>query len=326
MGHFVFLNKETMPNNITEVQILRGSSGSNAAYVGLPGVLTADLTSSAILGRGIVRLHDGTTPGGYIIGGVGGGGGGSGSTTYTNTSPVPTTLGGIVAGSTFVDVPLTTMFDQLLYPYQTPAFTAFTMSAQVTTLEVGDAITAGTKTFQWTTSNSTNVSASSISIFDWTNNTSVPIASSLANDGTEAVAVTAVTKTSATSHVYRISGSNSLNAGFSRDYTVNWRWRMYWGTASLASLTESQIEGLISSSLVTNSTGTFTFGTAGYKYLAYPTVFGLKTSFKDPSTGFDVDMQSAVTTAVSNSFGVGTFYYVHRTTNTLGGSISITVA
>jgi len=33
-----------MPNNnITELQLLRGTSGSNAAYVGLPGVLTADM-------------------------------------------------------------------------------------------------------------------------------------------------------------------------------------------------------------------------------------------------------------------------------------------
>jgi len=321
MGHFVFLNKEPMPNNITQVQILRGSSGSNAAYVGLPGVLTADLTSSAELGRGIVRLHDGTTPGGYVIGGAGGGGG---SSTYTNTSPVPTTLGGIVAGSTFVDVPITEVFDQLLYPYQFPTFGSFAITGQSTTLEVGAEITAGSKTFTWTTTNPSNISGSSISILDFTNNTT--IASGLSNTGTTSQTISAVSKTSATSHVYRISGSNTQDTGFSRDFTVNWRWRMYWGTASLASLTESQIEGLISSSLVTNSTGTFTFGTAGYKYLAYPVVFGLKSTFKDQSTGFDVDMQSVVTTAVTNSFGVGTDYYVHRTTNVLGGAITITVS
>ena len=102
---------------------------------------------------------------------------------------------------------------------------------------------------------------------------------------------------------------------------------MYWGTSSLSSLTASDITGsLQSSSLVSTSAGSFNFGAGGYKYIAYPTVFGLKTSFKDPSTGFDIDMQSAVTTAVSNSFGVGTNYYVHRTTNVLGGSITITVA
>lgn len=315
-----------MANNYTEFQILRGDSGSSAAYVGLPGQLVADMSSSVNLGIGIVRLHDGSTPGGYIVGGLGGSGTGSGGDTYTNATPVPTTLGGIAAGTTFLNVPLTQMFTDLLYPYQLPAFTAFAISGQSTTLEVGDSITAGTKTFTWTTSNSTNVSGSSIRIFDWTNDTTTPIASNLANDGTENVSISSVTKTTATSHVYRISGSNTQDDGFSRDFTVNWRWRMYWGTSANTSLTESQIEGLISSSLATNSTGTFAFAAGNYKYIAYPTAFGLKTSFKDPSTGFDVDMQAATTVSVTNSYGVTTDYYVHRTTNTLGGSISITVA
>lgn len=309
-------------HNITEVQILRGSSGSNASYVGRPGVLTADLDTSAILNRGIVRIHDGATPGGYIIGGAGTGGGGS--ETYTNTTPVPTTLGGITAGSTFSSVPLTEMFDRLLYPYQTPTFSAFSISGQSTTLEVGDQITAGTKTFTWTTTNSSNVSSSGITISDFTNSTT--IASGLANTGTSNQTIVAVSKSSATSHVYRISAKNTQDTTFTRDFTVSWRWRMYWGTASLSSLTETDIESLISSSLVSTSAGSFNFGTAGYKYIAYPTVFGLKTSFKDANTGFDVDMQSAVTTAVSNSFGAGTNYYVHRSTNVLGGSITITVS
>lgn len=314
-----------MANNYTEFQILRGSSGSNAEYVGLPGVLTADLETSAQLGVGIVRLHDGVTPGGYVIGGVGGGGGsGSASIEYTNTTPVPTTLGGITAGSTFVNVPITEMFDRLLYPYQVPTFSAFSISGQSTTLEVGAEIAAGTKTFTWSTTNPSNISGSGITLLDFTNSTT--IASGLPNTGTSNQSVSAVTKTSATSHIYRISATNTQATTFTRDFTVNWRWRMYWGTSANASLTENQIEGLISSSLVTNSTGTFAFAAGNYKYIAYPTVFGLKTSFKDPSTGFDVDMQAASTVSVTNTFGVTTNYYVHRTTNTLGGSISITVA
>jgi hypothetical protein len=307
-------------NSYTELQILRGDSASSAAFVGRAGVLTLDTETTEDLGYGILRAHTGDqTPGGYLIAGVGGGGG-----TYTNLSQVPTTLGGIVAGTTFTDVPLTEMFDKLLYPYQAPAFTAFAMSGQATTLEVGASIAAGTKTFTWSTSNQTNISANSISILDFTNNTI--IASSLANTGTATGTVAAVTKTSATSHVYRITGSNTQNAGFLRDFTVNWRWRMYWGTGSFASATENDIEGLISSSLVANSTGTFNFGAGGYKYIAYPTVFGQKFTFKDVNTGFDVDMQPAVTTEVTNSFGVGTNYFVHRTTNILGGTLTIAVS
>lgn len=316
-----------MSHKITELQLLRGDSASNAAYVGREGSLAADMESTTALNRGIVRLHDGTTPGGYIIGGAGGGGGGD---TYTNAAGVPTTIGGHVSGSTFLNVPLTTMWTTLLYPYQLPAFSAFSITGQSTTLEVGDQITSGSKTFTWTTTNSTNVSESTLRVLDFTNSTT--LASGLLNDGTEAISISAVSKSSATSHVYRISGSNTQGTGFSRDFTVNWRWRMYYGTSSLASLTENDIEALHSSSLVANSAGSFSFGAAGYKYIAYPTVFGLKTTFKDAGTGFDVDMQAAVTTAVTNSFyhpdsgSTATNYYVHRSTNVLGGSITITVS
>jgi len=318
---FLSLYCDDMSNNsYTELQILRGDSASSAAFVGRAGVLTLDTETTEDTGYGILRAHTGDqTPGGYIIAGADGGG-----APYTNATPVPTTLGGIVAGSTFLNVPITEMFDRLLYPYQAPAFTAFTISGQATTLEVGNSITAGTKTFTWSTLNPSNISASSIAILDFTNDT--VIVSGLSNTGTATGAVSAVTRTAAASHTYRITGSNTQNVIFSRDFTVNWRWRMYWGTGSFASATENDIEGLISSSLVANSTGTFNFGAEGYKYIAYPTVFGLKSTFKDVNTGFDVDMQSAVTTEVTNSFGVGTNYFVHRTTNILGGTLTIAVS
>lgn len=307
-----------MTQNSTQLQLLRGTEAQNDAYTGSPGELTVDTTNN------LLRLHDGVTPGGHLIGS--GSGGGGGTTTYTNATPVPTTLGGVAAGTTFTAMPLTEVFDLLLYPYQVPTFSAFSISGQNTTLEVGDSITAGTKTFTWTTTNPSNISTNSIFIYDWTNSTTVPIASSLTNDGTENVSIPLVTKTTATSHVYRISGSNTQDTGFSRDYTVNWRWKMYWGTSALTSLTESDIEALANNGLVSNSTGTFSFIAGGYKYIAYPTAFGLKTSFKDNSTGFDVDMQDAETTSVTNAYGITTNYYVHRTTNVLGGSITIIVA
>jgi hypothetical protein len=276
-------------HNITELQLLRGDSASNAAYVGREGVLTADMETTKNSGFGVLRLHDGETPGGYLIAGIGDGGGG----------------------------------------YEAPAFTTFTMSGstgtpQATTLEVGTTIVGETKIFNWTTSNSSNISVSSIAILDVTGG--VTIASSLSNTGTATGTVGAVTKTTATSHVYRIAGSNTLNIVFSRDFTVNWRWRMYWGTGSFASVTENDIEGLISSSLVANSTGTFNFGAGGYKYIAYPTVFGLKSTFRDANTGFNVDMQDPTTVSITNTNSATTDYFVHRSTNILGGTLTIAVS
>ena len=320
-----------MPNNnITEVQILRGTSASNAAYVGLPGVLTADLESSAVAGRGIVRLHDGETAGGYIIGGEGGGGGGG--DTYTNTTPVPTTLGGIVANSTFEDVPLTEMFDRLLYPYQAPTFGTFTLSG-TTILEVGAPIN-DSRTFSWTTTNETNITENTVAINNIT--TSTNIVTGTANDGSHVYDFSAspVDPNTAVTHTYRISATNSQATVFTRDLTTSWRWRMYWGTNTSPSLISDSsdpfdadsIQALANNALATNSSGTYTFAAGGYKYIAYPTSFGLKTTFKDQGTGFDVDMQEADTLSVTNTNGVTTNYYVHRTTNVLGGAITITVS
>lgn len=311
-----------MANNYTELQILRGSSGSNLARTLPEGVLVADISTSRATGRGVVYLHDGTNAGGFPIGAAGGGGGGD---TYTNSTPVPVTLGGITASSTFTAVPLTEMFDRLLYPYQTPAFSAFALSG-TTILEVGDPLT-GSRTFSWTTSNPSNVTSNTVNINNIT--TATNIVTGTADDSAYVYDFTAnpVDPNTAVTHTYRISATNTQTTVFTRDLTTSWRWRMYWGTSSLSSLTETQIEELTNKPLATTSAGSFSFDAAGYKYIAYPVAFGAaRTLFKDASTGFEVDMQEPVTTEVTNAFGVATNYYVHRTTYVLGGSITITVS
>jgi hypothetical protein len=244
---------------------------------------------------------------------------------YNNATPMPSTVGGFNTGTTFSNQTLNQMFTGLLYPYQLPAFTSFAISGQSTTLEVGDAITSGAKTFTWATSNSSNINTNSIEIRNHTDN--VSLASSLANDGTESISLPSpITKTTAASHVFRINGTNSQSTVFSRDFTVNWRFRIYYGESALASLNESQIESLRVSSLVSNSSGTFSFDPLGYKWFCYPTSFGLKTTFKDTSTNLDVAMEAAITVSVTNAFGVTVNYYAHRTTNQLGGAINIAVS
>lgn len=57
-----------MANNYTEFQILRGDSASNAYFSGRPGMITADMETSAQVDVGTLRLHDGVTPGGFVFG------------------------------------------------------------------------------------------------------------------------------------------------------------------------------------------------------------------------------------------------------------------
>lgn len=243
--------------------------------------------------------------------------------TYTNATPVPTTLGGIEAGSTFDHQTLQQMFDALLYPYQAPAFTAFTISGQTTPLEVGDSIAAN-RTFTWSTSNSSNVTANSIDILDVTG--SATIISGTANDGTQATTYGAVTKNTATTNQFKIQGVNSQSTTFSRTYTVTWEWKVYYGESTTTPLAEADIEGLRVGGLQNGFAATYAYSTTGYKYLCYPAVLGTATTFTDTGTNLNVPFQTVYTVSVTNTFGVTTTYNVHRSTNIINAAINILVA
>lgn len=247
---------------------------------------------------------------------------GYGDANYNRATPVPTTIGGVSAGHTFSGS-VQDALDTLFYPYQAPAFTSFSF-AQTSPLEVGDSIASGNKTFTWATSNSSNVQSNTIIIQDITGGGTLH--SGGANDGSETLAIGTITKTSATGHTWRITGTNTNAGNFTRDFTVSWLWRRYYGESVTATADETLIEGLRVSGLASNFTGTFAFLGGGYKWICYPTVWGLKTVFKDTATNLDVAMQAAVTVSVTNAFGVVQNYYAHRTTNILGGAINIAVS
>ncbi len=209
----------------------------------------------------------------------------SGNDYYINENPTTSTVGGIPAGTTFPAASLTTLqqvFDMLLYPYQSPSFTAFSISslggasAVGNTLEVGDSISSD-RTFTWSTSQSSNINTNSISIIDQTNSDAV-IATGLANDGSESTTYTSITKTSATSHVFRIEAVNTQSATLSSTYTVNWRHRRWWGTSSNTNLSSSNILNLSNDEFSTSRSKSFSIdGNGQYLYYAYPASFGTAT-------------------------------------------------
>lgn len=93
---------------------------------------------------------------------------------------------------------------------------------------------------------------------------------------------------------------------------------IYYGRNAATSLTDVQILAMASISQ-SNFAGIYSFG-AGvgtYCWVAYPVLLGLPSSIKDPSTGFDFDMQLPVIVSV-----LGENYYVFRSTYQLGGVIS----
>jgi hypothetical protein len=258
---------------------------------------------------------------------------------YVNPSATPTTIGGIASGSTFGSGrTMQQMWDLLLYPYQSPAFTTFSISGQATTVEVGTSIT-GTQTFLWSTSNSSNVSANTIIIRDVTASTT--LVSGSANDGTEPINIGTVQKTSQTSNQWSIQGTNTNSVNFSSTFTVNWNWKLFYGTSTNTVLTATQIQALANNLLTTTAARTYALASGGYKFWAWPNSFASPSVFKDTSTNLGVAMADSSDDAsfsnvangfnyalvsVTNSLSQTTSYRVYRTKNVLGGSISVQVS
>jgi hypothetical protein len=242
---------------------------------------------------------------------------------YTNATPVPVTIGGIGSGTTFDEKTMTEMWDSLLYPYQSPSFTSFGISGQSTPIEVGSSVGAN-PIFTWAATNTANILANTTVITDVTSG--VVLANNVSITSPYNATASAVTKTSATSNVWSIQQTNTNSVTFSRNYTVSWLWRTYYGESLTTPLVEADIEGLRASALYSGFARTYTFNTTGYKYICYPTVLGIATNFTDTSTQLQVPFETPYTVSVTNSYGVNTNYYVFRTTNIINASISIAVS
>ena len=202
--------------------------------------------------------------------------------TYSNLTPMPNDVGGYESGTTFSEKTLKEMWDGILYPYQYPAFTSFSMASQSTTLECGIEVAGGNRTFNWGTSNPSNIEANSIEIEDLT--TSTVLGTGLANDGSEILDIgTAITKLTTNSvHQWRIYATNTQSDVFNRTFTVRWYSPFYYGVGD-PSLSVSAIQQL-TKQVVGKSDKTYTFNpSTQVMYFAYPASYGDLTSILDPN-------------------------------------------
>jgi hypothetical protein len=255
---------------------------------------------------------------------------------YTTSSPTTSTVGGIPAGSTFTDELLVTIIDQILHAYLAPAFTSFGITG-ASTQEVGQTF-SGSKTFTWSTSNSSNVATNSISIDDTTNSTN--LGNSLPNNGSTSFSIN-VSHNAPATHIWTITGQNTQSGSFSTTTSINWLWRLYYGTSVSITLNAAGIQGLASSTLTSGFASTYSYGTGGFKYISFPDSFGGPSSFKDASTQLNVAMCDSTDdpsysntqngfnyalVSVTNTHGVATNYRLYRSKNILGGSINIIIS
>jgi hypothetical protein len=236
------------------------------------------------------------------------------STTYTNAEATPTTIGGIPAGTTFSNVELSQIIEDLLYPYQTPAFSYFRVNgASSVTLGVGETFSGSNLVFTWATTNSGNVQANSIVL----NGTS-----GLANDGAETQTVADKTETTQASDSFTIQGTDSNSDTFSRTITLNWRHRRYFGVSANTSLNDAEVKAL-SSEYSTNHTKSVEYDGAGgrYFYFAFPQSFGALTNTTINSLSWNDWVLE--TRNVVNEHGVSVPYYIYRSFNLINGTITV---
>lgn len=264
--------------------------------------------------------------------------------TYTNLTPIPATLGGVLVGTTFSATTYQHVFDTLFYPTLTPNFTSFVMSAQSSTLEVGDSVSGGTRVFSWTTSNNSFIKANTIKIYSGnTFQISTPT-SGMTNDGVESISgLTNLQKTSQSSFFWKVYGTRTNATTFSSTFTVSWLWRRMFGVSTATTITTSASVNSFSGTgaLAATIAATYSFSGAGYKYVFVPTTFASPNLFKDTSTNLSVAMATSTddpffsgssgsysfgTTSVTNQFGITQNYRIYRTRNFLNGNISIIIS
>jgi hypothetical protein len=254
---------------------------------------------------------------------------------YNNATPMPEDVGGYESTTTFTNQSLDDMFDGLLYPYQYPAFNTFTIQSQTIPLEVGASIAAN-RTFTWTTNDAgdgktnANIAAGSIVIRDVTGNAN--IATGLDYDDTPYLSsYGAITKNTATTNQFSITGTNSKSQAFNttlKTYTVTWQWRIYYGTSASTSLDQTGIKGLLNKPLASTIFGNKSFVAGDYKYICFPATFTPPNSFKD-SAGLLVAMTQLANVDVTNEV-IGnpqtTAYKVYRTSYPQVAALTITIA
>lgn len=261
----------------------------------------------------------------------------TGVAAYINTEPTPETIGGIEAGSTFPypGKSMQEMWDWLLYPYQYPAFTSFSLT-HANSLEIGYDINSGT--FSWSISPTENLSGYSISIDGYN---LLTVSNLDGYTGVQSVTFSATVTRNASdgpgTRSWSISAKNTKNQSFGDSHSKRWDWKWYWGTGTTTNLTEVQIESLMVGTLYSSYSRTYTFSAGGYKFLCFSEDYGTPNNYVDLDTGFQVAMYGGYPNTdangftydevnVTNSYGESTIYKVYRTQNIIGDAISIVVS
>ena len=253
----------------------------------------------------------------------GSGSGGGGSELYTNPNPTPVLLGGIPAGTTFLNVPQNFLWSMLLYGIKLPLFSSFVITGLKSVYEVGEKIVAGSYNALWTMSDPEMLQEKSIEI-DYTND-SLVLASGLDNTGSQVISLPEISFDYVDSAIFRIKAISTSLQNVNKLLIINYMYKIYYGESPLDVLTTQALKTLRVSKLDENVDGMYLTQAGNYKYICYPKILGLRDDFIDESTDLEIVMAEPQLLKITNDFGLEIDYYCYRTFNKLGSSLNIIV-
>lgn len=272
-------------------------------------------------------------------------GGGGGTIKYTNTAPTPFALGGIEKGTRFKDVDLRTLFTKLMYGWEFPEFTAFSINlsgvALENQLEIGATITGGTYTADWVIANTELLAENSIVI----ERDNIVLLENLPNNSPIDLTLDDITKTEPTATCFTISAYDTTGVSFAKYLSVSFMYKIYYGEgAENIILTDpitlekypNPLLAFRETRLVNTIIGTeYHFPEAPnipdalpYKWLCCPKAFGeLGTHyiFCDLITDIAIVFADKEEITITNEYDLKIPYYCYRTENKIFGEFIMKV-
>lgn len=274
----------------------------------------------------IIVTRDKTYDLGKIKSGGGGGGSSTGDFKYTNSAPMPMSVGGFPEGTTFDNVSLQELWTGLLYSNSgLPSFSDFSIDIPLLppALEVGEDIPAGNYFADWVIVNPMLLAPNSI-IITYVNE-SLVLADHIDNTGQYEVTLPEIFSVTPTTISFKIEAQNTLGDSFMKLFDIPVQDRIFVGESALTTLTSTNVKALRLATLTDNINGDYAMLPGGYKWFCYPTSMGTRVNFTDVSTGLDVPVIDPEIVSITNNFAVTQTYYCYRSFYELNGSITINI-
>lgn len=238
---------------------------------------------------------------------------------YTNSKPTLFDLGGLKKGSRFKNVDLRELFTKLLYGFEFPEFSSFSVSYNNTPIsnkvEVGYTLQAGEYVFDWLITNPELLEEQSITI----EQDGAVLTEKLDNVPPVAIELEELKKDEPASVNFLISAFDTTGVSFTKSVTLSFLYRIYYGeytediTDWVLDTNANPLSILRAKELVGNILGEYYFQGVGYKWFCYPESLGENYVFYEISSDVALVFDEVKKITITNEYGLSINYNCYRT-------------